>query len=467
MPTKEYRIPKRIENENTMSATLNDTNGEDPNPRTATKMPAQIKSKFGFSRSNKTIPQPKSNIVGGGGQQQQQQQRQHFQDISNNSGDSNGEHLNNSSRGSMMKHTTNGLPRDPRIRRQDGSISGGILYETGGRKVNTSNTNTTRGGHNIRAPSGPEDEDEPFEFAHTLDEEEMRQRTPVGATYRNTHPMFANGFGNQREQPYAPSSRDGSNSTMATSSFVVPEVLYWKDPARTMLHFFGGFVLMGTFYALSAAKASVFSHLAYAMSLVVMGKYVFAIAFPNAAKGITMNPEKMAIRARNMCYKFNAFTERHERFFAGRDNKATLGAFLALQMVKCVGGALSTRQLLFLAYIGAFTMPCAWEKQKVFVYEMYCKVQMAMQEKWAEFSPRTKVTSGVCGSVMVFKLASAQTRVNAVFLALVCYRIIKEQQSLRLHVQRMEDVVVGSVRRMSRSFVDMVSPVPKRFGARS
>ena len=56
---------------------------------------------------------------------------------------------------------------------------------------------------------------------------------------------------------------------------------------------------------------------------------------------------------------------------------------------------------------------------------------------------------------------------NAVFLALVCYRIIKEQQSLRLHVQRMEDVVVGSVRRMSRSFVDMVSPVPKRFGARS
>ena len=346
MPTKEYRIPKRIENENTMSATLNDTNGEDPNPRTATKMPAQIKSKFGFSRSNKTIPQPKSNIVGGGGQQQQQQ-RQHFQDISNNSGDSNGEHLNNSSRGSMMKHTTNGLPRDPRIRRQDGSISGGILYETGGRKVNTSNTNTTRGGHNIRAPSGPEDEDEPFEFAHTLDEEEMRQRTPVGATYRNTHPMFANGFGNQREQPYAPSSRDGSNSTMATSSFVVPEVLYWKDPARTTLHFFGGFVLMGTFYALSAAKASVFSHLAYAMSLVVMGKYVFAIAFPNAAKGITMNPEKMAIRARNMCYKFNAFTERHERFFAGRDNKATLGAFLALQMVKCVGGALSTRQLLF------------------------------------------------------------------------------------------------------------------------
>ena len=102
-----------------------------------------------------------------------------------------------------MKHTTNGLPRDPRIRRQDGSISGGILYETGGRKVNTSNTTTTRGGHNIRAPSGPEDEDEPFEFAHTLDEEEMRQRTPVGATYRNTHPMFANGFGNQREQPYA------------------------------------------------------------------------------------------------------------------------------------------------------------------------------------------------------------------------------------------------------------------------
>ena len=132
MPTKEYRIPKRIENENTMSATLNDTNGEDPNPRTATKMPAQIKSKFGFSRSNKTIPQPKSNIVGGGGQQQQQ--RQHFQDISNNSGDINGEHLNTSSRGSMMKHTTNGLPRDPRIRRQDGSISGGILYETGGRK---------------------------------------------------------------------------------------------------------------------------------------------------------------------------------------------------------------------------------------------------------------------------------------------------------------------------------------------
>ena len=81
---------------------------------------------------------------------------------------------------------------------------------------------------------------------------------------------------------------------------------------------------MGTFHALSAAKASVFSHLAYATSLVVMGKYVFAIAFPNAAKGITMNPEKMAIRARNMCYKFNAFTERHEQFFAGRDNKATL-----------------------------------------------------------------------------------------------------------------------------------------------
>ena len=100
MPTKEYRIPKRIENENTMSATLNDTNGEDPNPRTATKMPAQIKSKFGFSRSNKTIPLPKSNIVGGG---QQQQQRQHFQDISNNSGDINGENLNKSSRGSMIK----------------------------------------------------------------------------------------------------------------------------------------------------------------------------------------------------------------------------------------------------------------------------------------------------------------------------------------------------------------------------
>ena len=132
MPTKEYRIPKRIENESNMSVSvLNDTNGEDPNPRTATKMPAQIKSKFGFSRSNKTIPQPKSNIVGGGGGGQQ---RQHFQDISNHSGDINSENLNNSSRGSMMKNTTNGLPRDPRIRRQDGSISGGILYENGGEK---------------------------------------------------------------------------------------------------------------------------------------------------------------------------------------------------------------------------------------------------------------------------------------------------------------------------------------------
>jgi hypothetical protein len=454
--TGEYRIPKRTlvlednNNNNDMSNILNDTS-EDPNPRTASKWPTQIKNKF---TRTKTIPQPKAHTGG---------QRQHFQDISNNN-NNNQENLN-VSRGSMKM----GLPRDPRIRRQDGSISGGI-HENSGRanpfqKVNTSNTRAPN--NNIRAP---EDEDEPFEFAHTLDEEEMKHRTPVGATYRSQHPMFTNGFTNQQQQqqPYThASSRDGSNSTMAISSFVVPEVLYWKDPARTTLHFFGGFVLMGTFHALSAAKASVFSHLAYAMSLVVMGKYIFAIAFPNAAKGITMNPEKMAIRARNMSYKFNAFTERHERFFAGRDNRATLIAFLALQVVKFVGSALSTRQLLFLAYIGAFTMPCAWEKQKVTVYEMYCKVQMAMQAKWAEFSPKTKVTSGVCGSVMVFKLASTQTRVNAVFLALVCYRIIKEQQSLRLHVQRMEDVVVGSVRRMSRSFVDMVSPVPKRFGVRS
>ena len=432
---------------------LNDTTGDDPNPRTATKWPSQIKQKFSRTKS---IPQPKkkssvSSSVGG------HHQRQQLQDVSNHHGNTSAHREENGAQHAAV--------RDPRVRRADGSISGGIHSENvGGRanpfqqKVNTSTTRNANTSNNIRAPS-PEAENEPFEFAHTLDEEDMKQRTPVGATYRNHHPMFTNGFENE-QQPYA---RSGGSTSMSTT-FVVPEVLYWKDPARTTLHFFGGFVLMGTFHALSAAKASVFSHLAYATSLVVMGKYVFAIAFPNAAKGITMNPEKMAIRARNMCYKFNAFTERHEQFFAGRDNKATLSAFLALQVVKFVGGALSTRQLLFLAYIGAFTMPCAWEKQKVFAYEMYCKVQMAMQEKWAEFSPKTKVTSGVCGSVMVFKLASTQTRVNAVFLALVCYRIIKEQQSLRMHVQRMEDAVVGSVRRMSRSFVDMVSPVPKRFG---
>ena len=47
---------------------------------------------------------------------------------------------------------------------------------------------------------------------------------------------------------------------------------------------------------------------------------------------------------------------------------------------------------------------------------------------------------------MVFKF-KARKRVNAVFLALVCYRIIKEQQ---VAIREMEDAVVGSVRRMSR-----------------
>ena len=473
---QQYQIPKRQnhnqqqQQQQQQDTSFNNDNKSENDPRTASKFPEQIRNRFGFQKSQKTIPVPLQTVINNTNNNHASRA---FNDISNDSGL---------------------IPRDPRVRRADGSITGSgsqqqqqqqqqqMMMRNVGTSTVANNPFHREHNNNQNQNNGTQSEVDDFSFNRTLDEDEMKERTPMVLQSMRTNSLVGvhdqnndednngemnniinkkNNIMNERFEKMT--TNDSSRASTSSTTFMVPEVLYWKDPARTALHFFGGFLCMASAHALSTAKSSVFSHVAAFVSWVVMGKYLFAIAFPNAAKGISLSPEKMAMRARSVCYKFNAFTERHERFFAGKDNRATLITFIALQGVRFVGTALSTRDLLISAYILAFVMPCLFEKHKVAVYETYVKTQMSVSNRWREFSPKKKVASGICSSCVIFKLASTQTRVQAVFLVLVCYRIVKEQQIMKLQMQHFENAVVGSVRRMSSTFVscyNMVSPVP-------